>query len=199
MVSKIGPNAFREWITCTRNLNGTEVRSRLNKLRAKFRTLPGSVDLVSRSGCPGHQIMAIFSTESSARQARRAIACVSKAFEKPADSFPTTARFNEECEREKRNMINRARNLLIAAVAVTTASGVCCAAVITSAAWCPIFAAAIAAEAAAIAELVSARQFECPECSSAARVLSISSKVQFDKRFLIAGVSDTSKRFEGNL
>jgi len=189
MIAKVSPKAFREWMSCTGSLDVRDVKHRLKKLEVMFRKLEGSMDIVRRSGCSMRQILVLFNTISSAHQTSRAIACVSKAFDIPFRNLPTSVRMDDECERKKREMIKKARHMVMTATVLVAASGTCCASP-SGTEWCPIFDKALAAAAKARAELDSAREMECPGCSDD-EMPPMRDTTQFDHRLLRTALYDT--------
>lgn len=185
-LGKVRPGAFKKWMKCTKPLSRESSLKKLRMLKKEFKKSEGAKEIIDQSNCRKSEIFALFNPNASAKQAMKAISCIQGVIDQPTAPIPISVRFNAECERNKRNMINRAKNILLATVVAVTASGVCCAFPITAVGWCPVFAAALAAELVAIAELKSARDFECPACSNepTTRLFSKHMDSTFPKQFV---------------
>lgn len=196
LIEDAGPEAFETWRDCAAPLRPREAERKLRKLRRSFMGSEWGEELVTLSGCKRSEILALFDLNASEAQARNAVNCVRHALRMPNEGIRGVVRIDEDCERMKRNMIRRAENLLAAALVAVAGTGVCCAIPLSAAGWCPLFAAALIAEVTAIAELQSARNFECPRCSGdpVARVGFTGSRQEYKKRFLVPAVPKALSR-----
>lgn len=165
---KTAPTAVHKWAKCVKPGSMQEMRRYLRGLKKDFLSSPGAHEIMQQSSCTEAEVLSLFDPRASVAQAEHAARCVAEMFEKKTAAHMQMhgiVRVDENCERNKRNMINRARNIHISAVSLLAGAVYCCVLPFSTAAWCPVAAAVLITERIANAELKSAREFECPKCS----------------------------------